>query len=272
MAYKPAYLDPKVNRNLTGTASWEFSEVCPWIRKFKGKSEEEANAEKLEAILMGASANTGHSASQKSGNDSAGSLLILDQTPADKGANKNQTNWVSYWNNSYDNRLFASVKDFYNITQQKNSFADTTLTGIRKELENHIILTSSRIRFATKSQHAKIITYFGSQKIKPLEYMIKIPEYNKKELKNVLKENEGISFLQALFGTADGSLLIEMTLEKLSRYPNGNICIWTPDMQERKHLSERAVGLLYHQDKCHIMCCFSPNSDMGHSYGVRRSR
>lgn len=188
---------------------------------------------------------------------------------AQTGAKKK---WISYWNNLADDRDFASMRDIYYAARNKSSFRDENLTSLMKDLEQAIFLTSSRIYYDTNILLASIITHADSRKIKPVENAAKIPEYRKVDLKYVLKEKEGLSFLQALFGTSDGSLLIETTLEKLSRYPIGNILIWTPDLLERKTLPQRAVGLLYHEEKLYVMCCFSPNNDKGRSRGVRRIR
>lgn len=152
---------------------------------------------------------------------------------------KNQGDWIRHFNGKCD--VMASVPDFYYAIQIGNN---PLLGSLQKVLQNAWEITSTRIFYQLDSLNAKIVHYFGSQVIQPIETEIIIPFFPASLLEIVLDDADGLAFMQALLGTQDKKDAIIRVLALLSGKDKGHLKVWTPDQEGREEYPERPTLLV----------------------------
>ena len=175
---------------------------------------------------------------------------IIDLNPADNDAIKTQDDWITYFNAR--NQIMVSTPDIYQAGKSGNQ---TLLNSLRKDFGNGWLLTSTTVKYTSDHQVAIIIHNYGSNLVQPIEHNIVISEHQPTHLANVLNNNEGLEYLQALFGTNDNAPQIRKTLHELSSYSLAKIKTWSTKLLERP--AERASGFYCLGDKFYVSSdCF----------------
>ena len=204
-------------------------------------------------------------------------IIQLDHLPADNGSKKSSEKWLVYWNNINDGRIFASMADYYLAFKQLNEKSKSG-SFIEKQIAQEIIYSlredfnwskanwlnsSTRIKYVNQ-QNARIVHHYGSQSVPSVEHRIVIPGYPPDSLANVLDTNEGLRYLQALFGTQDNAQQIKDTLQELSDYPLNKIKVRSVRLLDRP--TESVSGLRYNNGR------FNVYTDLVyHSFGRSRA-
>ena len=203
-------------------------------------------------------------------------ITQLDSLPADNGSQKTQEEWITYWNNINDGRIFASMPDYYQAfkqlkekfehsSAQEKDFTKKIIVNLKKDLRMGWVVTSTRIKY--KDNPLAIITHhYGSKLVQPVEYKVFIPEYHPRLLTDVLDTNEGLRYLQALFGTKDYAFQIEQTLQIVNNFSLDQTLVWTP-LGWRKDYSESVSSFESFNRKFNILSG-SDFDDHGRSRGV----
>lgn len=140
-------------------------------------------------------------------------------------------------------KVMASLADYYRAGRSGDK---VLIDSLRKDFSNGWIVGSDRIVYSGDSLGAKVIHYFGSMVIEPVEVSVFIPDYSDgRILDTVLDDERGLAYVQALFNTTDDSAEIKKTLSVLSGKNNSKIKVWTPDQGSRKRNPDRAAFLVY---------------------------
>src|SRR3989344_757165 len=163
-------------------------------------------------------------------------FFAIDPHPADNGAHKTQNPWIDFFNGL--ERIMISAADVYGARKNASSRARHNL---RSDLYASLLVTSTRISY-DDDLSGRVTQNYGSKVVKPSQaYVPVIPVYNGTPLARALQTEEGVNYLQALFGTSDDSKTIIKTLERLSGKRAEDIKLRTPDKESRKRYPERAV-------------------------------
>ena len=152
-----------------------------------------------------------------------------------KPISANQNSFIKKFNES--GRIMIAAPDVY----EAGKSGDKDLIKSLQEDFNSWLCVSTRISYKKDSLEGAIAHYFGSNAIEPNEIKVIIPVYTGATLDAVLKEEQGLIYMQALFNTNDDSNKIKDTLQKLSDVSSSKTKIWVPDKDSRKNLLERAV-------------------------------
>ncbi|MFH0797887.1 MAG: hypothetical protein V1906_00590 [Candidatus Woesearchaeota archaeon] len=204
-------------------------------------------------------------------------IVTLDDMAADNGTYKMQEEWIGYWNDFKDGRLFASMKDMYaafgqiqrNPGQYKNPLA-----SLRDAFDKRWVITSTRINYKANSMQAEIIHHYGSNGHKD-SIQLEIPFYDYTKIMDVLNSEVGLAYMRALFGTEDDKKDISDTLKFVSGKKEDEIFVWTPDLDGRSRIPVGAALLSYGSGEFRVYGCNihyiggSDFSNGGCSFGVR---
>ncbi len=164
-------------------------------------------------------------------------VLTLDDVAADSGKYRTQEEW-SKWFNKH-NRIMASAPDVY---QAGKSGSNKLLRGLREDFELGVV-TSTRIEYNPDDLHARITHYVGSRVKNPVQSRgIVVPVYLNESIERVLREEEGLLYLQTLFNTNDKAEEIVDILENLRKKEDNRI--WTLDQEDRRDYMEGATFFL----------------------------
>ena len=169
---------------------------------------------------------------------------IIDLNPADNGNLHSIDGWLNYF--AVGKETMVSMPDIYLAGKSNNQ---ALLNSLRKDFTESWIVTNTRIKYEN-DQNAIITHHLGSKLIPPVEYKIVVPEYSATLLDGVLGTNEGLRFLQALFGTKDNAYWIGSTLHKLSYYSLDKIKFRSALLSNRP--IERVSGLQYSNGRCNV--------------------
>ena len=121
-----------------------------------------------------------------------------------------QNQWIPKYNDA--KKVMASAADYYWATK----LGDKKVLRILQADINSNFITSTRIIYNPENMEGRIIHYYGSDIIKPVEKELYIPEYpTRPPLKFVFTTGQDLKFFQALFLTTDKKEEIIETLEKL---------------------------------------------------------
>jgi hypothetical protein len=190
-----------------------------------------------------------------------GRIITIDSSPADDNKVHTQDDWIKYFNDR--NEIMVSMPDIYLAGKSNNK---KLLHSLRKDFKDIWITSSTRIKY-DDNQDARIIHNYNSKLIKQVEHNVVIPEYRPQYLENVLNTQEGLKYLQILFGTNDTAQQIKDTLQKLSNYSLDKTKVWSAALSDRS--IERASGFYCDDGVFHV------NGDLlcidGRSRGVRIS-
>ena len=174
---------------------------------------------------------------------------IIDLTPAANGKVKTQDVWVAYFNARKE--VMVSTPDLYRAGRTNNQ---GLLNSLRKDFSEKWLVTSTRIKYEDIQQ--TIITHnYGSNLVQPVEHRIVVPSYQRRILTDVVDTNEGLTYLQSLFGTEDDANLIKQTLQNLSNYSPDQINVWSANLSRRP--IEDVSGFGYFEDRFNV--CGSAN-------------
>lgn len=166
-------------------------------------------------------------------------------------------------------KVMASLADYYEAGRSGN---ETLIDSLRKDFSESWIVGSDRIVYDSDSFDAKIIRYFGSKVIEPVEVSIFIPDYSDgKTLDTVLDDERGLAYIQALFNTTDDKAEIKKVLSALSGKTSGKIRVWTPNQSSRKANPDRAAFLGYGGGGFRVGGDYGGLLDDGRSRGVSLS-
>jgi hypothetical protein len=113
------------------------------------------------------------------------------------------------------NEIMMSCHDYYLV----GKFGDNCLLeSIQKDFNDEWVITSDRIEYAKDSLEGNIISYYGSQIIKPFSRTEIIPEYpfTGIPIEKVMSNEQGLKYIQALLNTKDTAKEIYSNLARLS--------------------------------------------------------
>jgi hypothetical protein len=209
----------------------------------------------------------------------------VDEVAAENGENKTQDNWTTYWNNTNDDRIMASMGDLYAFFKdikvmhdcaETKTHAEKLIADIRDDCEwttkNNCLISSTRINYEPNCLEGKITQHYDSkQKQAVKETNTQIPVYQGMLITEVLEQTEGLKYLQELLETKDNKETIIQTFELISGKPRTEIKVWTPNEQGRKDYPDRATGFECDDVEFRINGSYDLNSS-GRSRGVRRAQ
>ena len=197
-------------------------------------------------------------------------IVTLDDIAADNSSKKTQGQWIDYWNNINDGRIFASMGDMYaafgQIRQSPEQYR-TLLANLRDAFDKRWVVTSTRIIYQAGSTQAEIIHHYGSNGHEQ-NINLEIPVYRGTKISDVLNSADGLAYLKNLFGTEHDKKDIADTLKFVGGKEKDEIFVWTPDLDGRDSVPDRAALLEFIVDG---LCVNGDDSidDDGRSFGVR---
>jgi len=214
--------------------------------------------------------------------------ITLDLNPADHHNIKSQDEWITYWNNINDGRVFASMADYYQAFKQlkekfehgsvqEKEFTRISIDSLRKDFDwlsqKSWLVSSTKIKYQPNKEDTQIIHHYNCHHTSAIQqFNVSIPEYLGVFIPQVLDEPKGLIYLQTLFGTKDDKETIIQNLEFISAKSGTKIKIWTPSFKSdigyisREFSSERASGFSYNNSFFHVYCNMVFSS--GRSRGV----
>ena len=186
--------------------------------------------------------------------------MMLDLNPSEiDGKRKTHEEWIDYWNNIDDGRVFASMPQLYLAFKQlkyilehnprkEKQYAKYVVESLRKDFnwgDRSLLLTSTKTIYLGAIEDSIIIHNYGCKNpslIKKID--VKIPVYNGIPIEYVAKNVKGLNYIQSLFNTEDGLETIMQTLELISNRKRNNIRIFTTPIGSFK-------GSLVGRGDCH---------------------
>lgn len=206
-------------------------------------------------------------------------IVQINPSPKLDRQDEEQEFWVNYYNQ--EKKIYASASDLYYGFKQLTALSETGslkekikaekfINRIREDF--HFLFSSTIINYNKNNQDGTLIHHYGSQIIKPEQKEIIVPIYQEEKdnsLKNVIKKNEGLNFLQTLFGTNDSPDEISYVLDYISDVKASKILLYTLPKDERTSttMPERVVRFNY-IDNLFLICATDRIIDKGHSYWV----
>jgi len=182
-----------------------------------------------------------------------------------------QDSWIKKFNE--EGRIMVSMPDIYFAAKTED---DDLIENLQKDFQEDWIVTSTRIQYNAKNLESKIIHYYGSNIVEPQESELIIPSFQGVSLETAISTGinaeQGLNFIQILFGTQDGAEEIIKNLEKLSGKKKDKIKIWTPPLKSdnyttRAEQPERAACVGFNVDYFDVLCLIDLY-DCGRSRGV----
>lgn len=142
-------------------------------------------------------------------------------------------------------KVMVAMSDLYNAG--KNATPEV-IQSLRRDFQKSWVISSTRINYELNNLEAAITHYFGSKIVSPEEVKVVVPDYsNSPTLDQVLSNEEGLKYLQALFNTSDDTEAIKRTLKRLSGKDGENTVLWTPNQYNRIKYQDRVVlGLSFY--------------------------
>ena len=175
--------------------------------------------------------------------------MTLDENPLLGAQNQilimNQVDFIGRFNEA--DRIMIAMPDLYHAGKDNS---DEVLRSLRSDFDQSWVISSTRIEYEKQGLEGTITHYFGSTVTEPISTKLVIPVYLDIPILQVVNTEEGLKYLQTLFGTDDDFETIITTLEKLGNKNRSNIRIWTPPLVNgtyigRKKMPKRASGLNY---------------------------
>ncbi|MBI1969564.1 hypothetical protein HYS48_02620 [Candidatus Woesearchaeota archaeon] len=189
----------------------------------------------------------------------------LDEVVAYDGATTTQRDW-SLWYNRKD-RIMAAAQDFYKVGKDGG---EKLLESLQKDFRDEWVVTSTEIQYQFPSLEATVTHYFDSRVIQPMFMQgVVVPVYTYIPIEEVVKTEEGLRYLQALFQTKDDGETIITALERLSGEKRARIKIITPLQHNREYYQNRAVFFRVDRGSFIVNCYDHVASLNGRSRGVR---
>ena len=162
--------------------------------------------------------------------------------------------------------VMASMADFYEAGKSADPLI---IKSLRKN--SHLgVISSTTIRYQPSNLSGTIIHYHNSLIADVIVREVKIPVYDASygvSLNAILADEQGLSYLQALFNTQDDPEEIKETLEKLSGKASRKIEIWTPKESARFNSSIRGTSI-HHLIYNRFLVNGGGIGELGHSRGV----
>jgi len=150
---------------------------------------------------------------------------------------KTQNGWTEHYNGLGE--VMAAAPDYYNAGKDAGR---GFLRRIKKEFNNTPTVTSTRI--IHNNSDAKIVHYYGSGVIKPVEQDIVIPVFScDLNLEEALETKDGLAYLQKIFNTEDDAKTVKKTLERLSGYDAYEMLVCSKGKNDKKF--ELVINLAY---------------------------
>ena len=188
---------------------------------------------------------------------------VIDFQPADDGKVKTQEVWIPYFNEQ--KKPMVSAPDVYRAGQEGNP---RLIARLKRDFGESWLVSSTRESYKPDTLNARITHNHGSTVVQPTSQNILVPVYSDKPLDQVLKDNDGVAYLQVKFGTQDKPDAIEKTLADLSGKSPDLIRVWTPDQANRANYSERAAGFDFGGGQFLVSGGYGADDDSGRSRGV----
>lgn len=180
---------------------------------------------------------------------------ILEDNPAyDKNPRypfeRTQDKHIEYFNST--NKMMACSADYYRSATFRDPVSNER---IYIDFFDHAIITSDRMKLEDENK-GTLISYYGSNIIKPVERQLIIPKiFNRRgehsisnELEDILKSSQGLEFIQTILNTTDGPQEIMESMNTIKRKRSDQTMISVPSYERRKKDAEYIIVFTYNQD------------------------
>jgi len=190
---------------------------------------------------------------------------VIDTRLADDGAYKTQEQWIDFFN--AQGKPMISAADVYRAGKSRSN--EALLKSLKGDFELSLLVTSTVVSYSDSDLSGSFTQNYGSEFVNPSrEDVLVIPAYDKTSLVQALQSEEGIAYLQALFGTKDNPKIIATTLRRLSGAGLDQIILWTPDQDSRNGYPERTVRFYIEQGMFNVFGSDRPDITVAHSRGM----
>jgi hypothetical protein len=170
---------------------------------------------------------------------------------------KTQKDWIDYFNEKGIKMI--SAPDIYLAGKEKN---EKLVESLRKDFDESIEMTSTRIIYDKNTLMAEIIHDADSKVVKPKYYTVKVPIFQ-----GDFEQNEETEkYLQAVFDTTDSLSEILAVMKYLGEDKINRL--WSPTQESRNRDSIRSVGLCSDGDWFCVVGGDGFDGDGGRSRGV----
>jgi hypothetical protein len=186
-----------------------------------------------------------------------------DPDPAKNGEWKDQDQWIDYFNK--ENKIMMAMPDIYQVGKIET---DDRIKWLRIGFKNGVLISSTRIEYNPNAIDAKIIHYYGSTFVKPIEIGVLVSDGSKlvRGLSDFLDTDKGLGFVQALFNTTDDEKEIKKTVKRLC--DSSWTGIWVPDRQQKALVPKNSACLYLNDRNELIIDCEDSLAVRGCSHGI----
>jgi hypothetical protein len=152
-------------------------------------------------------------------------------------------------------------KQLLNTNQLTQAVKDKELVRIMtKEMDDEWFISGTSITYEKNSEWATIKSHKGNA------VRLRVPEYRRTPLSEVMKTKDGKHYLKTLFGTKKVKQLLDNYNKDLSKV------VWTRCIEDREDNQERAVRLYFNEDRFDIDgICFG-NNGFSHSVSIESAK
>ena len=162
--------------------------------------------------------------------------------PRPDNEHRPQEEWINFFNT--EKRQMISMPNIFQLVKEDDT---ETIESLRKDFDDHWLVTSTRIIYNPDNLSAKIIHNANSNIVKPTEINLKeIPVCDPTYINKLLETNAGLEYIRALLNNK--KLTKEEIINffvKLSGKKEKNIRFWTPSQSSRRSKQVRSVGLFF---------------------------
>lgn len=196
--------------------------------------------------------------------------LINLEAPESQEERK-QHDWIRIYGDK-----FANMADYYkilkgiafyiaNVSEVFTNVASVLRTG----LEDRGVVTRTGIVYEGDKE-ADIIHNFPRDTLSGAEGREKVvaPVYGGKKLPEVLADEEGLHYVQTLFGTTDNAEEIIAVIGRMFNLKAGKVGLWTPDVSVRNN--SYACGFVYKPGTGLFIKADWPLDKPGHGYPLEK--
>ncbi len=162
-------------------------------------------------------------------------------------------------------RVMAAVPDYYKAGKEAD---EEQLRGLQRDFKETGIIADTQYGYEADSLDATITHYPGSTVVQPRSQRLVIPVYRGVPVYEVVREEQGLSYLRANFDTIDSPEEMCVTLERLSGKISNNIFVWTPEQNDRRFFSQRAAWFISYSRIDSFNVCANDIISVGRSRGV----
>jgi len=174
----------------------------------------------------------------------SGLELTVDEFSADNGKKRTQNDWFDYWDDVNDGRVMVSMGSLYQTfkllkrmsedgTNEDIVLAQRFVDSLRDDFDwsgkKNWLISSTRVNYSGNDNlDGKIIQYYRSKQAELMKQTnLTIPVYRDTQITEVIKDIDGLVYLQTLFDTEDDSEEIMRALEFISGKGRSKIKVWS---------------------------------------------